>query len=639
MTKPSNPRVCRSLRALVLLLSLVLPLAGPVWGQQGKTKVLLIGTQDFVSPTFPSLAGIPTDIELMKTTLSGSCGVAPENIKTILSTRSNVVPKASVVASLESFFNEAGPNDALVVYLTSHGVVYEGEYQIAMTETRVSPDTLKQTSLNAGQLKKWTEKSKAKTVLVILDTCQFPLSQQMAAEIAAAGKAMSNRSASGMNSQVAAKFLGNPQNGAGIRAILYSCRPSEESYMDTNYLTGTNNSYFTLALCEGLQGKAAASDGEISLKSLNDYTSRRLGELIDADRQHRISKGQSSLPGQQTSNMEVLGGQPSSFVLATANPAPPTTAAAPAPYAPSTYPAAPQPAYPAQPVAYAPPGYPAPTSQQASYAQPATGYPGQQSYPQPQTASSYPVVAAYPAPAQAYPSQNGYGQPQAPTVQPYPSAPQPMTAVMSPSNAGGAVGYPSSPSSPASYPNSAPQTAPQGAAPTVASAPVGVAPLAPGNSASNKGQMETTRVTGGILELFPSAEFQVASADLPAAAKGVARDPKAAAKIAPEDFGLQLRYDRGESDANIRVTVNSLSTAPAANVFVRVMASADRQTWSPVREWDFRLPGGYRVSRDYVGSDPQLFAHPVFFLRAELVLPNDTVVVREGRFTAQVGPQ
>lgn len=270
---------------------MLLTLDGAAQDRQPTAKALLIGTQDFVSGSLGSLSGIQADLALMKETLTGTCGLRAEDVTTILSTRDNVISKASVVVSLEKFFQQAGPNDALLVYISSHGVVYEGEYQIALSETRISPDKIKITSLNAGQLKKWTEKSKAKTVLVLLDTCQSLLSQADAAAIAASGKAMSSQSSKGLNREVAQKFLGNPAKSAGIRALLYSCRPSEQSYMDTNFITGTTNSYFTLAVCEGLQGRAAGARGEVSLQSLNDYTVRRLNELIETDRQLRQAKG------------------------------------------------------------------------------------------------------------------------------------------------------------------------------------------------------------------------------------------------------------------------------------------------------------------------------------------------------------
>ena len=646
---------CRSL-SLIALSLLLWTLAVPVAAEPGKTKALLIGVQDFVSPSFAPLGSVPTDLELMRSTLVTSCSLDPGNVVSVMSTRQGVVGKASLVATIEKFFKDASPDDALVVYISSHGIVYEGEYQIAITETRLAPDSIKATTINAGQLRKWSEQSKAKTVLVVLDTCQSLVSQKMASEIAAQGKAMSNSSSSALNNQVAAKFLGKPQQGPGVRAILYSCRPSEQSYMDTMFLTGTNNSYFTYALCEGLKGKAADASGEISLRALNDFTSKSLTELIEADRQQRQAKGHGpdQLPNRQTSNMEVLGGTPAELILATVapqgQPAAGSTQASsvqpgyqPAPgYSAQGF-VQPTSGYPAQTTVQGPVGYPAQVAAQAPVGYPSqvanlppSGYPAQVGV---QPSVGYPSLLSNSMPA--YPPQAA-GQP----TSAYPALPAVQSSSAYPSQVAvqPTSGYPAqvaAPAPPSGYPaqvatQASPSYPDQAASPSFSSGHVPPAAYQSQSVSIPEGpaQVERLTVSGGVLEIFPPAQFQLTASQLPSAAKGLHRDEQSMS-VNPSNFSLNLRCDRGESDANVRVNVQSSGDAVSSDLYVRVLVSPDRQAWSQVRDWEFRLPSGYRLSRDYVGADPNLFAYRVFFLRAEMILPNGTMVVREGRFVGE----
>jgi molecular chaperone DnaJ len=162
--------------------------------------------------------------------------------------------------AMEKFFARRSLGDTLLCYISSHGVKDEdGRLYFAASDTE--KDWLASTALPASYLRELMDRSRARSIVVVLDCCYSGAFVE---------------GAKGDGSVPVRDELA----GRG-RAVLTATNATEYSWEGTKLLGEGSPSVFTAAIVEGLRTGAADRDGDgrVSVDDLATYVYERLHDL------------------------------------------------------------------------------------------------------------------------------------------------------------------------------------------------------------------------------------------------------------------------------------------------------------------------------------------------------------------------
>jgi|GEM_PF-2659837 len=209
---------------------------------------------------FEPLPGVQQDIAVMKQVLGNPKIAAFDEVQTLLN------PNPQVLAeSLESFCQDRGVDDLVLVYFSGHGVVLneQGRFGLTTSMSRTNPQdkVVRSTLISADLLQDILNDCKAECQVVLLDCCYRQSSSAALAE-----------HTSSVNLP---QYLG----GAG-RTILASATQSQPTFMHK----GSDLSLYTFYLVEGLRTGAADQncDGLVSIEEWYAYAKRKAKQEIPA---------------------------------------------------------------------------------------------------------------------------------------------------------------------------------------------------------------------------------------------------------------------------------------------------------------------------------------------------------------------
>jgi hypothetical protein len=170
------------------------------------------------------------------------------------------------IKGFDKVFRQAGeaidPQDVFMIYLTGHGVTFEGQYYFLPQDFRYTSDqAVRQKAINQDHLKNWLSRIPAYKSIVLIDTCDSgAFSQSMWATREIAKKASINLLAQAIGH--ATIFVGTDE------------QPAAEGYQ--------GHGVFTYALLQGLRyadSKNGNRDGYTSLSELVDYLNEKVPSI------------------------------------------------------------------------------------------------------------------------------------------------------------------------------------------------------------------------------------------------------------------------------------------------------------------------------------------------------------------------
>lgn len=172
------------------------------------------------------------------------------------------VTRDSVGKAVGSIAAQAGPNDAVLIYLAGHGVVHEDDQYYFVTPGAPDWDGLPEVSVSQSDLIQWLSEVPTQRAFLFLDTCHAGT-----VTIANVGKI-------------------NEESGRYILAASSTVEEALDSYND-------KNGVFAYSVIEGLEGNAAAR-GKVDALNLGLYVRDVMPEYAAEKRHSQTAEFQAS---------------------------------------------------------------------------------------------------------------------------------------------------------------------------------------------------------------------------------------------------------------------------------------------------------------------------------------------------------
>jgi Caspase domain len=238
---------------------------------KAKRFALVVGVDKYADTQISTLGGASNDARALASALVANAGFPADQVVLLSSdqpeerhpTRGNILRRLSNLATIV-------PKDGLLLFaFAGHGMERGGEAFLLPSDAQVSDDVtlLEQTAVNVLQIRGWVKRTGVKQVLMILDACRND----------PAGRANAD----------------NPLTATYTRGFNFDQRNREVEAFVTLYATAIGHrayefkekrqGYFTWALVEGLQGRAANERGEVTLDGLINYLQERVPKQVQID--------------------------------------------------------------------------------------------------------------------------------------------------------------------------------------------------------------------------------------------------------------------------------------------------------------------------------------------------------------------
>ena len=213
----------------------------------GKKYAVLVGIDDYVQMT--KLRFTKNDIEALRDELY-EIGFEKENVHCLTcgGEAKNLPTKDNIDLVIKSVLEMAEQGDIVIIAMNGHGIEVAGEPKFCPMDTK--KDNLLESTISINGVFADFKKSKATFKLMLVDACRE--------------NPFHSRSATA----TAFQTIDNPPEGV---MLLQSCANGEESQEDPALKRGV----FTHYLVEGLQGKAADTEGQVTLMGLAAYASKK----------------------------------------------------------------------------------------------------------------------------------------------------------------------------------------------------------------------------------------------------------------------------------------------------------------------------------------------------------------------------
>lgn len=222
----------------------------------GQQKALVVGVSDY-PPPIPSLKGVANDAKAMGDLLGSPQGqFRGGEVTTLLDAQATA---AAIREQLDAALSKAGRDDTVFVYMAGHGHVENGAYYFVARDTTVG--RMAETGVPLAELRDKFDASPCRRVFVWLDFCH------------SGGVAERTLDSSVADDRDIIERTLRVAKGAG-KVIVAACTKEQKS-KETDYPAGRHGT-FTLALLEGLRGRATNADKEVTASTLYEYVAKRV---------------------------------------------------------------------------------------------------------------------------------------------------------------------------------------------------------------------------------------------------------------------------------------------------------------------------------------------------------------------------
>jgi len=226
---------------------------------------LVVGVDRFASWRVPELAYAVSDAEHFRAALidNGGGAFSPDDIVLLVDEAATV---DTVGSRVQALLADAGDDDVVVLFFSSHGYVVDGRGYLYMHDT--TTDTLAESGLSVADLDAWIAASHARHVLLFTDACH-------AAAVGTLRDGGGLPQDNGFNA-----VLDSLERSEGSFFNLASSLVQQKSYESWDYCGG--GGAFTCALTEALGGAGDLDgDGQVDLAELSTWVQGRVMALTD----------------------------------------------------------------------------------------------------------------------------------------------------------------------------------------------------------------------------------------------------------------------------------------------------------------------------------------------------------------------
>ena len=182
--------------------------------------------------------------------------------------------RRKVLQALANLGKQATQRDAVMIYFAGHGT-RDGQGNFYFLAVDSETEDLAATGLSEGDFKAQV-KALSGRVILILDACH-------------SGTLIENRGRGVGDGPTDRLYRDLTSNEYGL--VMMCSSKGQEKALESPELKG---GYFTLALVEGLGGKARLTNGAVYLKALDDYVTERVKELTEG-KQHPLTSQPSTI--------------------------------------------------------------------------------------------------------------------------------------------------------------------------------------------------------------------------------------------------------------------------------------------------------------------------------------------------------
>ena len=177
--------------------------------------------------------------------------------------------RENVLQVFKDLQHKVQPADQVIVYFCGHGVEFAGKsYLLLMNVTDITDkELLEAGSINLDWLREQFGKTRinCREQILCLDACRIE-------KLVTSGDTTNN------HAPMTASMAQNAILTGTSAVTLHGCRSGESVYYSKN-----GPPFFTTALVEGLRGKAADDQGQVTMSSLARYISERLPKLVQEE--------------------------------------------------------------------------------------------------------------------------------------------------------------------------------------------------------------------------------------------------------------------------------------------------------------------------------------------------------------------
>jgi hypothetical protein len=182
--------------------------------------------------------------------------------------------RGNLFKQIQYVCDSASDDDMIFFFFAGHGIEISKNPYLLTSDTMM--DVLQQTAVKITELNELMEKSKAKCIIRIFDSCRSPFAET---------RGIVERMTMGLQDAMM-------KIGCGW-ASFSSCSSGEVAHESGEL----NHGIFTYYLCEGIEGKASNEKGEVTFERLVDYVKTSVGNWSDQQSQKQTPHLQSDLSG------------------------------------------------------------------------------------------------------------------------------------------------------------------------------------------------------------------------------------------------------------------------------------------------------------------------------------------------------
>jgi uncharacterized caspase-like protein len=247
----------------------------------GQKWALLIGVNDYENDEVSDLQYAVADVKATANELIKSGKFEADHVKVMtsdLQQRSSLYPSAdNVIAQLELLAGNIEANDTFFIYFSGHGFQRpDGHFLATANANPSSTLTLKKSTISLDDLKEMLRSIKARQFVFVLDACRNdPLKGK-----GDGANRMSNALIKGSKDLVLAQRATENSTTAAGTAMLLACAEGQKAWE----MPESGHGVFTYFMLQGLQGKAAEPNGEVTAYSLCTYVQEQVAKWSKANR-------------------------------------------------------------------------------------------------------------------------------------------------------------------------------------------------------------------------------------------------------------------------------------------------------------------------------------------------------------------
>jgi len=236
---------------------------------QADKWALLVGINNYEHPEVIDLQYAVADVKAFKKALEDVGGFKSDKIilMTDESRREKRPANTNILFQVESLAGRINPQDTFIFYFSGHGIMRKG--RAFLMSINVDPRSLGTLELSGVPMEKLREnlsKLNARQILFIIDACRNDPGRGKGGK----DNLLTDDFAKGIRVKPRAADSGLPS----ATATLYACSKGERAYEYYDKQQGA----FSYFLVEGLRGKAADSDGNITVNGLAYHTQKEVAK-------------------------------------------------------------------------------------------------------------------------------------------------------------------------------------------------------------------------------------------------------------------------------------------------------------------------------------------------------------------------